>query len=363
MRIVKCFDDQQKQEIVRLRASGVQQVQIAKDLNVSVDTIRRIEKEMRAREVNGIKHQAPAKTALADAIAVVKQKAQAATAPRFADSRIYGGLDGKPVRVDIGCDAQVVAPHVSVKPSEIANKAPIKPALVWTMGANFINIVEAGTPYVANETHENFAKARQAIFEGDIEKALGLINVKRGIDKYTQGKIRIENEELFYGDLKMDTGLTKRIITAMGEGREFKFLVNFLENLMLNPSRRAVHELFGFLEHNDIELTEDGYFLAWKRVNTNYTDMYTGKIDNTPGQIVKVDRNQVDENSDVTCSHGLHIAAKSYLPHYGGGRGVIIQCKVHPRDVVAIPKDYQNAKLRCCRYQVMKDVTVGFSHY
>ena len=367
MRIVKCFDEKQKQEIVRLRASGVPQVQVAKDLNVSVDTIRRIEKEMRSKQI------APAKTTVADALAQLQQKAKIADAVSKgraviakADTAI-AHLDNviatQTVPAVVHVQPHIVQPSVSVKPSEIKNKAPIKPALVWTMGNTFINIIEAGTAYSADATHPNFEAARAAIFADEIEKALGLINVKRGIDKYCQGKIRIENEELFYGDLKMDTGLTKRIIAAMGDGKEFKFLVNFLENLMLNPSRRAVHELFGFLEHNDIELTDDGYFLAWKRVNNNYTDMYTGTMDNSLGKVVKVDRNQVDEDSNKTCSAGLHVAAKSYLPHYGGGRGVIIQCKVHPRDVVAIPGDYKNAKLRCCRYEVMKDVTAGFSHY
>lgn len=356
MRIVKCFDEQQKKEIVRLRAGGVSQVQVAKDLNVSVDTIRRIEKEMRTRAVAQVK---PTLSAVAQAIVQLKTRAQTIEKDREADVLVRH--DGNEVCVE--GNLNIVTPHVAVKPSEIVNKEPVKPALIWTMGNTFINIIEAGTAYVADVSHQNFDAARQAIFDGNIEQALALINVKRGIDKYTQGKIRIENEELFYGDLKMDTGLTKRIVAAMGEGKEFKFLVNFLENLMLNPSRRAVHELFGFLEHNDIELTEDGYFLAWKRVESNYMDMYSKTIDNSPGKIVSVERWEVDEDSEKTCSAGLHVAAKSYLPHYGGGRGVIIQCKVHPRDVVAIPKDYQNAKLRCSRYEVMKDVTEGFSHY
>lgn len=342
MRIVKCFDLAQKKEIYRLRNSGVPQVDVARDLNVSVDTIRRIEKEMRAAEL------APAKTPVAEAIAKVQKKAQSAV--------IYGGQDGKPTKVDIKCDGDV---KVVVKAAVV--KA--KPKLVWTMGENYINIVDKGVTFVANDTHPNFAKAREAIFKGNVEEALNLINVKRGIDKYTKGKIRIENEEVFYGNLKIDSGLTRRIIEAMGEGKDFKHLVNFFENLMLNPSFRAVQELYGFLQHNDIELTEDGHFIAWKRVDEKFMDMYTGTMDNSPGKVVEVPRNMVDENSDRTCSNGLHVAAKSYLPHYGGGRGKVISCKVNPRDVVAIPRDYNNAKMRCSRYEVMEDVTEGFSHY
>ncbi|UQJ95396.1 rIIB protein [Klebsiella phage CPRSB] len=95
----------------------------------------------------------------------------------------------------------------------------------------------------------------------------------------------------------------------------------------------------------------------------NYKDLATGKFDNSPGVTVSMPRNMVDEDKTRTCSTGLHVAAKSYLPHYGGGVGRVIQVKVDPADVVAIPVDYNNAKMRVCRYKVMIDVTYGFSHY
>lgn len=327
-----------KQSIVQYRKTH-NKTETAKKFGCSIRTIGRVEDEMSSTKVS--KARKPVNKTVnvintQNVLRVLKTKAQA--------------VSKKPVEI--------------VKVIQVAKAEPVVPTVLdWTMGSNYINIIENGQTFVANSTHANFAKAKQAIFDGNVELALSLINIKRGIEKYAQGKIRIENEEVYYGDIKFDTGLTKRIITSMADGKDFKFLVNFFENLMLNPSRRAVYELFGFLEHNDIELTEDGCFLAWKRVNSNYTDMYTGKINNGLGKIVSVSRNLVDEDSKVTCSHGLHVAAKSYLPHYGGGRGIIIQCKVNPRDVVAIPEDYNNSKMRCCSYEVMKNVTKGFSHY
>lgn len=347
---VKMFGSHAKNTIMGELIAGATIKATAQKWHCSTDTISRIKKAYyRANPapmpmdvgVAKILHDAIPKTP-ADAIAKLKARVKAIDNNRKTMARAKEAMD----RFD--------------KVKEVMTP---KPELIWTMGANFINIIEAGQTYVANSTHPNFDKAKQAIFDGNIETALNLINIKLGISKYSQGKIRIENEEVFYADIKMDTGLTVRIIEAMAEGKEFKHLVNFFENLMLNPSRRAVYELFGFLQHNDIELTDDGHFMAWKRVNENYTDMYTGKIDNSPGKIVEVERNQVDEDSNQTCSAGLHVAAKSYLPAYGGGRGVIVQCKVNPCDVVAIPTDYNNAKMRCCRYEVIKDVTDGFSHY
>lgn len=354
MKIVKMFNQAQKELISKAVAGGESKASVARRLGCSADTISRVVKEMEgaAKAASGnfvhtpvVQHVA-VDCAVKAAIAKLKSRAEDLVAKAdFAETHLNVVINGPAVFTDA---------KVAVEP---------KKDLIWTMGQNYINIIDDGQTFVANSSHPNFEKARQAIFDGKIEDALNFINVKRGVEKYSQGKIRIENEEVFYGDLKIDTGLTKRIIAAMADGKEFGFLVNFFENLMLNPSRRAVNELFGFLEHNDIELTEDGHFLAWKRVNDDYMDMYSRTIDNSPGKIVSVERNQVDEDSTRTCSAGLHVAAKSYLPHYGGGRGVIIQVKVHPRDVVSIPVDYNNAKMRCARYEVLEDVTEGFSHY
>ncbi|KKL77279.1 hypothetical protein LCGC14_2036440, partial [marine sediment metagenome] len=41
----------------------------------------------------------------------------------------------------------------------------------------------------------------------------------------------------------------------------------------------------------------------------------------------------------------------------GGGRTVIVE--INPRDVVAIPVDYGNAKGRCCRYTVVGEIETG----
>jgi hypothetical protein len=135
-------------------------------------------------------------------------------------------------------------------------------------------------------------------------------------------------------------------------------LLNFLEKLMENPSRRAVNELYGFLQANDIEIAEDGDFLAWKKVREDYLDIHSGTIDNSPGANPRVARNMVDEDSNQTCSYGLHVCSKSYLPHFGNSTDSrIVQVKVNPKDVVAVPADYNNAKMRTAGYHVIGDVT------
>ena len=68
-------------------------------------------------------------------------------------------------------------------------------------------------------------------------------------------------------------------------------------------------------------------------------------------------RNKVDDNRDRTCSYGLHFCSMSYLPAYYGGRGRVLLVKIDPADVVSIPSDYDNAKGRAMRYQVVGEHT------
>jgi hypothetical protein len=85
-------------------------------------------------------------------------------------------------------------------------------------------------------------------------------------------------------------------------------------------------------------------------------DVHSNTMLNAPGCVVEMERNAVDDNKDQTCSTGLHFCGMSYLSHFGGERTVIV--KINPRDVVSIPSDYNDAKGRACRYEVIGELNV-----
>jgi hypothetical protein len=167
------------------------------------------------------------------------------------------------------------------------------------------------------------------------------------------------------GGLFVNTGLEwKKVPTALSEHLKESFMqgldltswVNFAKRLVQNPSERSVNELFSFIKAGDFTLCTDGTFIAYKRIRSDYKDIYTGKFDNSPGTEVKVDRQDVDPDSNVTCSRGLHVAhfeyaKRSYNAH--NNTDVLVYVSVCPSDVVAIPSDYSHQKMRCCRYKVI----------
>ncbi|WNA13761.1 hypothetical protein FIfi106_00140 [Erwinia phage FIfi106] len=59
----------------------------------------------------------------------------------------------------------------------------------------------------------------------------------------------------------------------------------------------------------------------------------------------------VDADKNVTCSQGLHVGAWDYVRSFSGD--TTIKVRVHPRDVVSVPTDYNDQKMRSCQYEVV----------
>jgi len=170
-------------------------------------------------------------------------------------------------------------------------------------------------------------------------------------------RVSVEHGVVSLDGTAIHNTLTERMLQMHSEGFNIAPMAKFLENLMDNPSYRAVNELYTFLEQSDLPITEDGHFIAYKRVASDFTDMYSHTMDNSPGKVVSMPRNQVNEDKNVTCSRGLHFCSRSYLPHYGDvPDSRVVMVKINPRDVVSIPADYNNAKGRCSRYEVIRDL-------
>lgn len=191
-----------------------------------------------------------------------------------------------------------------------------------------------------------------------------LENIKSYVNSYADKDISIYNGVVTYKGTELHSTLTERLASMLEDGYDIGPLAKFLANLMDNPSYRAVNETFDFLEASQLPITEDGCFLAYKRVRDDFKDIFSGKIDNSPGATPSMPRNMVDEDKSRTCSNGLHFCAREYLPYYGtSGGGKVIMVKINPRDVVAIPEDYHNAKGRCCYYEVVREMPLLTEEY
>jgi hypothetical protein len=224
-------------------------------------------------------------------------------------------------------------------------------------GSN-VTVVIDGKPHTISKTHVTYTKVVEAIKANDWDTVKNIIDPVKVVLNYGAGNISVKGDQLFWKGQPFAGVLATRMITMLQDGFTVEPMVNFMHNLMKNPSKRSVDELYGFLEKNNLPLTPDGHFLAYKKVRRDFKDIHSGTMDNSPGTIVEMERNQVDDNKDQTCSTGLHFCGLSYLDHFGGSDSRIVIVKIDPADVVSIPSDYNGAKGRACRYEVIGEMGV-----
>ena len=222
-----------------------------------------------------------------------------------------------------------------------------------------ITVMHGGV-HTLSRDHEQAAIVIDLIREGNFDGAVEAINKAKAIEHFACGHFVVEGDVVTYGDKEVGHSLIPRILQMRNDGFDITPMLKFLENLFQNPSNRAQEELYRFLEANELPITEDGHFMAYKRINNNWTDRYSGKIDNSVGKVVEMPRNEVDDNCNNTCSRGLHFCGLGYLRSFGGQR--LVALKINPRDVVSIPTDYNDAKGRCCRYQVAEELPLELVH-
>lgn len=229
----------------------------------------------------------------------------------------------------------------------------------YILGSDSITVILDGTPFTINRQAHTFDLVLEAVKRNNIDQLRNAINIKLGIatELNKNGSVRIEGNNIFYQDREVTGLVASRIFEIIRLGLDVRPMTLFLENLMLNPSKRAVDELFGFLEASSLPITSDGCFLAYKRIRENYTDCHSGTMDNSVGNVVEMARNAVDEDKERTCSYGLHACSYDYLKHFSGARVVVV--KINPKDVVSVPADYNNAKLRCCKYEVVDELPLS----
>jgi hypothetical protein len=221
---------------------------------------------------------------------------------------------------------------------------------------NNIVVVIRNVPHTISKTHITYEKVKAAIKAGDWQTVEDTIEPKKVVLNYGSGNVSIQGEKLFWKGTEMHGAIVNRMVAMLQDEFPIEPLVLFMENMMQNPSHRAVNELYGFLEKNNLPITPDGHFLAYKKVRDDYKDVYSGTFDNSVGRVCEMERNQVNDDKDQTCSAGLHFCSQGYLGHFGGERVMIV--KINPCDVVSIPTDYNNSKGRACRYEVVGEVGV-----
>lgn len=222
-----------------------------------------------------------------------------------------------------------------------------------------LTVVIDGVPEHVERSHRNWDLIKEALDDPTVTpiELRALMIPAAMVEQATvdNGKIELRFGRLYYAGTEVHSALADRIIDIINEGFDVMPWVRFAENVYANPASFSRDELYLFLEKSDLPITEDGHFLAYKMVREDYLDLHSGTFDNSIGQICEMPREAVDTDRYRTCSTGLHFCSKGYLNFYSSGARTMI-VKINPADVVSIPADYDNAKGRCWRYEVIGEM-------
>lgn len=175
-------------------------------------------------------------------------------------------------------------------------------------------------------------------------------------------KIEFTNDYVFFGDYELPPSLGKKLAQLYKSGvRDFTAFDNFLKKLFSNPTKIGYSSVIDYVVTYNLNILPNGNFIAYKGVNSDGWSSHgntetivkkgmvdaEGRIFNAINEEVRVDRDQVDMNRDVGCSHGLHVGSYEYAK---GFCSRLLTCEVDPADVCCVPHDLRCAKIRCCAY-------------
>lgn len=235
-------------------------------------------------------------------------------------------------------------------------------------GNNQWSVFFNGSSYVFDQTHKNYDKLVECVRKKlPYEEFLKLHNSSESINSWGNGVFSVVNGFIEYKGRQIVSSLSQRILSMIEDGFDYQPMLRFVENLYDNPSQRCLAELYKFLEHKKLPITDDGCFIGWKGVSVadseftdrmgrrvvkgQLVDKYTGKsFRNEPGDLNEMSRNQVCDDPEIGCSGGLHIGSFEYAKDWSS---TVVVCKVNPRDVVSVARDCGFQKLRCCKYEVL----------
>lgn len=196
--------------------------------------------------------------------------------------------------------------------------------------------------------------------EAAIRKAL-----EKTAERAEKNGFKISPEEVSYKGETLPKALAEKVRSIHREGLPLNLFEKFWQNIQDNPSSSSVRELYDFLAYKELPITDDGCFLAYKGLESDFwsisgnkdTKVVKGQIDdrgrilNSVGAEIEVKRRDVDDNRDHHCSFGLHVGSLDYAR--GFARGSVVVVKVNPKDVVSVPTDYNCQKCRVSAYKVV----------
>lgn len=224
-----------------------------------------------------------------------------------------------------------------------------------------VQVVLLGRNYGVSSTHAEYNKIISAIYADMSE--YGIRDIIEAMQRKVSAALKLsvsltyKDGVVYHHATKLRGYAVDKLINLIQRGEDVETLANFLTKVQANPDQTVIDNLYEFLEVGKMSITKSGDFLAYKAIRGDWKDIHSGSISNVIGSYISMPRRNVDPDRNQTCSYGYHVCSFGYLPHFTHVGGHVVVCQINPADVVAIPADYNNTKMRVSSYRVIDEVT------
>jgi hypothetical protein len=233
---------------------------------------------------------------------------------------------------------------------------------------------EAEPIRVADSSHPHWDSILHGLVNSD-PGTYALFDVWGGIKakfKSLSDRVDYDGENIrFDGDIVHSelAGQIQRFLEA-GES-DWEPLAKFWEKIAQNPSEHSKENLYRWLKTHAFTITMDGDIVGYKGVRKGNVDAkgeqvlesihtgpaivdgvaVNGHVPNRPGSVITMPRADVTADPRIGCHVGLHVGTWDYASGFGS---VVLEVHVNPRDVVSVPTDCGDAKMRTSKYTVVQ---------
>jgi hypothetical protein len=248
---------------------------------------------------------------------------------------------------------------------------------------NVVSVFVPGKdPLVADSENPRFDEIFDAVrAKQPIEDILHLFDLARAIkDRFARlsDRIALRGHQLFLDGDPLDNSLAEQVLRFFDAKQDdWKPLVKFYEKLLANPNKHSREQFYPWLAQHNFTITTEGDVVGYKGVkrgqgsdflseNGEPANLYStrsgpaivngvvhhdGFVPQPIGGIVEMARSQVKHDPADGCASGLHVGTHSFATKYGD---TMLEVHFNPRDVVSVPTDCDWAKVRVCRYHVVR---------
>lgn len=229
--------------------------------------------------------------------------------------------------------------------------------------------------YVADSEHPNFdlivSKAEANAPEG-IEELFDLSAAVSRRFESVGDRVSIRNGVVYLDGDPYDGDIADTILTFYEADEEFEPLVLFMEKLLMNPNEHSRAHAYRWLANKSFALDSSGNVLAYKSVVKQPDGSYlshssgnaivddeehrSGPVPQRLGSVVALPRSEVTFDPSIGCSYGLHAGTWEYASNFMWGGSTVLLVRIHPRDIVSVPTDARDQKMRVSKYRILNEV-------